>query len=1259
MTTRTPNQPEVAHEQESSADASQSREKIDALAESFVNKLRAGERPSIDEIVAMHPDLADEIRDLFPTLEMLEACAPGEAESPKLMFPLGDEAPRTLGDYRVIREIGRGGMGVVYEAEHATMKRRVALKVLAKQALVNSSFLERFHREARAAGRLHHTNIVPVFEVGQDDGLHFYTMQFIQGQNLDVVLDELRRLKRRQRHWPADAERNAGPMTVQERLSRTVARNFLSGDCYKARPFLTELFELRERSARANDVSAAGKETTRPMDSDARPGESVASETPREAEPSANESSVPTDESTDESTDSTAIMRGLPHAAALGDSHETYYQRVARVGLQAAEALEYAHGQGILHRDIKPSNMILDSAGVVWITDFGLAKDDDDNFTHSGDIVGTLRYMAPERFLGHSDTRSDIYGLGLSLYELLTLRYAFDATDKAALVQVIKEQEPRSPRQHDPNIPRDLETITLKAIHKSASHRYQSAAEMADDLRAFLASRPIQARRISTMERTWLWCRRNPLQAVLMSCVAVLVTILFVGAIVFGILSNKNAEQLAEKTEHALDAEKRAVTAQRQAQRRLYDTYFGRAQAGRWSGRPGQHFNSLESLADAAELLPSFDLKADQLEQERLKLRNEAIAALPLVDLHRAKSWPIEPGWTAGIAFDSAYERVAQSDDTGAITIRRVSDDEPLMRFPGPGERAWLIEFSPDGQYMYAKHHLSAPYASAVRARVWHLPTQTAVIALDSSLTSAWMSFSPDSKRIAIGRSTGHVEVYELEHGELLGSIEVDAVRQRHEFHPGIGENKLAISYDDRAAVWDVSAWPAKQLVSWQTESPITTCTWRPDGRRVILGQTDGTLQTWDVEQDIPTVNIRFVGHSSQIVRSRFSRRGDLVISDSWDGTARLWNGETGEHLLRLDGMDFTIGHFSEDDSKLAFWTTVDFGYLEVGNNSAWRELRDVEETPYHHLALHPTYPWLLVCATEYDVSFWDLRSSTRIRFLPWQDRKVCRFAPDGNTLFIAGPDGIERLTFAWDAATHDLSLGEPDLISDLPYGEVVHLDDGSLRFVAQNDYRTTQIRNPISDGEVVLSNHANMNFFCMTPDGQMIATSTWQGVGVKLWNPETGELIRDLIPEQTTACVAMSPDGKHMVASSGLRQYLWRVGDWDHPLNWDRTHPDGWPGKPIFSQDSRLVAMNHSRFEMAVRDVATGKLLAVFQAPLRESLSGCAFSSDNRYLALSGEHSVQVWDLSLVRQQLRTINLDWVSPPESMQNASSLLPVE
>jgi serine/threonine protein kinase/WD40 repeat protein len=442
-----------------SADAPEP-EPLEQAAESYLARLRAGEHPALTEYVARHPELAADIRELFPALGLMEEgrrCVDRPPE-PDLARLAEGQVPQQLGEFRLVSEVGRGGMGVVYEAWQESLGRHVALKVLPYNSLARPEHLERFRREARAAARLHHTNIVPVFGVGEHEGVHYYAMEFIRGQGLDAVLEEVRRMR---------GHASTSPVKPAQRTT-TVAQGMVSG-------------EFKARQGPAEEVPGAALRPDRPEGAAAAPsaGSGTAS--------------------------------GLDlHAA------RPYFASVARIGVQVAEALDYAHGQGVVHRDIKPSNLLVDTAGRVWVTDFGLAKaEGTETLTQAHDILGTPRYMAPERFRGEADRRSDVYGLGITLYELLTLRPAFEPGPYGALAEKIATEEPPRPRRLDPHIPRDLETVVLKATAKEPGRRYASAGELAEDLRRFLDDRPVRARRSGPAARAWRWCRRNPAVAVL------------------------------------------------------------------------------------------------------------------------------------------------------------------------------------------------------------------------------------------------------------------------------------------------------------------------------------------------------------------------------------------------------------------------------------------------------------------------------------------------------------------------------------------------------------------------------------------------------------------------------------------------------------------------------------------------------------------------------------------------------------------------
>jgi serine/threonine-protein kinase len=449
---------------------------VDQLAEEYLSRRRRGERPTPAEYAARFPEHAARILELFPALELMERLKPTPEDGAGAPAATSAGGERTggatgnrlhrLGDYTILRELGRGGMGVVYEAVQESLGRHVALKVFAPWTRAEPKLIERFQREARAAARLHHTNIVPVFGVGERGAYRYYAMQFIQGLGLDAILQELRHS--RSAPQPEGAGAVPPDPTRSAPLAATVARSLLTGR-----------FANPARKTGC-DGTAAGS-----LAAGLEPAE--AARAPAPAGPSSDAS----------------LWASQPGAA--------YARTIARVGLQVAEALAHAHAQGVLHRDIKPSNLLLDVNGNVWVTDFGLAKSDDaEALTEAGDIVGTVRYMAPERFRGEGDGRADVYALGLTLYELLTLRPAFDSPDRPHLIERIKSEDPPRPRALDSRIPRDLETIVLKAIYKDPQGRYASAAALAEDLRRFEAGEPVRARPVGWHERLWRWCRREP-----------------------------------------------------------------------------------------------------------------------------------------------------------------------------------------------------------------------------------------------------------------------------------------------------------------------------------------------------------------------------------------------------------------------------------------------------------------------------------------------------------------------------------------------------------------------------------------------------------------------------------------------------------------------------------------------------------------------------------------------------------------------------
>jgi eukaryotic-like serine/threonine-protein kinase len=425
-----------------SATASESR--LVKVLDDYLAALHRGDPLNKSELLAANADMAEDLEACLASLDFIrDAAASGLVQVPSGETSIGTPATGLLGDFRIIREAGRGGMGVVYEAEQVSLCRRVALKVLPFAATLDPRQLARFRVEAQAAAQLHHTNIVPVFSVGVERGVHYYAMQFIEGQSLAEVIHE---------------RRQDGDLGCRD----------------------------------------------------------------------------------------SALLDGTPWAGSSGvlTSGPPYFQAVARLGVQAAEALEYAHSFGILHRDIKPANLLLDIRGTLWVTDFGLARlHDDAGLTMTGDVLGTLRYMSPEQALARRvliDERTDVYSLGLTLYELLILRPAYDGHDRQELLRQIAFEEPPAPRRIVPAIPRELETVILKAMTKEPEGRYASAQELADDLRRFLEYKPIRAKRPTLKERASKWLRRHP--AIPISGFLLLITTVIGLAIGSTLLARKQVE---------------------------------------------------------------------------------------------------------------------------------------------------------------------------------------------------------------------------------------------------------------------------------------------------------------------------------------------------------------------------------------------------------------------------------------------------------------------------------------------------------------------------------------------------------------------------------------------------------------------------------------------------------------------------------------------------------------------------------------------
>ncbi len=801
------------------SDRGSERNRVEVLAEEFLARYRRGEGPSLTDYTARYPELAEEIREVFPALLLVEEAGPrwaGPGEPRVSPRHDGDRVPERLGDFRIIREVGRGGMGVVYEAAQESLGRRVALKVLYRSSLDRPSALKRFRRETQLVAALHHSNIVQVFGAGEDEGHHYYAMQFIRGQTMEAVLDEVHRLR-------CGASAASGAPATDSVTG--VALGLLTG---------------RLDADETIDEGRYGRTETIMAGTEASPGRGCV-----------------------------AGIGQTTVAAADRESRSAYHDRVARVGLQVADALAYSHDQGVLHRDIKPSNLLIDPQGTVWVVNFGLAKPEGgDDLSATRDVVGTIRYMAPERFDGRSDPRGDVYSLGVTLYELLTLRPAFTASDQARLVREVLESSPPPPRTIDRRVPRDLETIVLKAMAKEPSARYATAGALAEDLRRFLEDRTILARRSTALERSWRWCRRNTAVASLLATVAVL--LMFTAA-----YASVAAARYKGQFERARDAESLG-------REKLFSAYLAEARASRYGRRPGQRFASLRSLEEAAKI------------RRTPEIRDQAIASLALPDLDEVYRSPRTFDGCL-LAFDSTLERYARLDWDGVVRVRRVADDGEVRRFPSPGpiaRESFVLAFSPDGRRLVVDYGL----ADSRKLIVWGLDREGPLLS-EVGFPYYGVRFSPAGGRMAIWRDRGPATLINHESGIVEGSWDVGGIVVSITFSPD--GRRAAVSFHSHALkvqIREVASGKIEREFDCPGESSLD---WSPDGRTIAAGSSNAKrVDLYDVETG------RRIGalpdEMGQGMSVKFQPVAGLLATQSWRGKLQLWRPQTGDLLLSI-----------------------------------------------------------------------------------------------------------------------------------------------------------------------------------------------------------------------------------------------------------------------------------------------------------------------------------------------------------------------
>lgn len=947
--------------------------RLDEVVAAWVKAREAGGKPDVREWLARHPDLAPELESFFAAEKQLGEIAAPWREAATLNTPpavndietetidhvgnLRRPAPaaggeqgvpglgRTIGEYELIAEIARGGMGVVYKARQTRLNRTVALKMILAGEFANQDDVRRFLAEAEAAAGLDHPGIVPVYESGEIGGQHFFSMGYINGRSLAALLA-------------------AGPLP------------------------------------------------------------------PR---------------------------------------------RAAELLVQVADAVDYAHRQGVIHRDLKPGNILLDQDENPRVTDFGLAKRiaGGSELTRTGQALGTPSYMPPEQASGKLDAIgpvSDVYALGAVLYAMLTGRPPFQAASPLDTLLQVLEEEPVAPRQLNADVPVDLETIALKCLEKEPHKRYATAGELADELRRFLLGEPIHARPIGSAERAWRWCRRNPLVAGLAATAAM--------ALVAG--AGVSTHFAVEAYHRARDAESSAVAARM-------------AEAGEKREKLAALAAAKEAQAQKADAIAARNKESLQLEAASWNLylahMHLARQAWEGGDLARARELlQLHLPLGAGIDQRGWEWKYLDSHCRGLVTLR------------GHKTSIFAAAWSHDGRRLASAGGSATPFDPSNEWRIWDTATGQ-MLRLNAGHDGGLrrVAWSPDGARLATGGQTGFqqpgiLKIWDAQNGKLLFELKgltrsVDAVAfspDGRRLASGGGAFDFGKRRGGEVRLWDAFTGEQTLALKGLTDG-VFAVSWSPDGRQLATAGNSGTVKIWNAATG--TLAKKLTGHRLAVYSADWSPDGQKIASTSADPSLKVWDVATETELATAPITG--IGCCWRTDGKRLAVAFSD-GSLRDFDPATGKDMERIEShiTQAGAAILSPDEQRVAFICGDQTIKLWDVRQVPPCIVLEGPAERInsLRWSSDGEYLATAG-SGIQ----IWNSATGQKmkSLGFPE-------GTAVFSLDWS-------------------------------------PDGKRLFSASTQPLGatLKIWSA-TGEETQSWVGSFLPAlAAAWSPDGRWLGAAS------------------------------------------------------------------------------------------------------------------------------
>ena len=1039
---------------------------------------------------------------------------------------------RYFGDYELLDEIARGGMGVVYRARQVSLNRVVALKMILSGEFASDRDIRRFHLEAESAANLKHPGIVPIFEIGEHDGRHYFSMAFVEGPSL---ADKMK----------------AGPL----------------------------------------------------------PSRSAAS-----------------------------LMR------------------------QVAEAVEYAHGEGVIHRDLKPSNILLDRRGRPNITDFGLAKlvGGKDELTTAGQPMGTPSYMPPEQVAireGGLGPAADVYALGATLYALIAGRPPFQAPSPMDTMRQVLDREPVPPRELNPTAARDLETICLKCLQKEPGKRYASAAEVADELTRYLEGRPIVARPIGKAERAWRWCRRNPAVALSGAIAAALVLLVAVASPIVALRQSRLRKDEALARHAADEARLKA-----ESERRVAESARQAAESARRAAESAK----TEAVASRGALARERDRATELLYASTASLAYREFLAN---NVHRARGLlagcsPSARGWEWSY-LDALCnsEQAVLHGHLGRVSQVQFSPDGRLLLTKGAEDRTILVWDRPTGRVL---HRFSSTDACAISASGRRVVTIDGEVGtLHDTATGSLLSRFPAEKSRILGTTLGAGDrLLATAHEGLILVLDFTAPDRVYRIpatglESQAGEVRLALSPDGkrlaagavggRILLWDLPGVGVAATLTGHL-GPVQSIRFSPDGRTLASASTDGTIKLWDAADR--ALKRTLVGHRGWVHAATFGADGRRVLSAGWDRTARIWEVETGQVIMTLRGNndhvldvaaspDGTLCATAGADCSVRIWNVAqalnlertlpdDFldrekqqGTLAEAESSLSRHLKQECISAFGHLGPVESGAFtpdgnLASTSRDGTLRLWDPATGRQIARRLLDEEESGMSADEHRAL-------LSRVACVPDGTLLAATVGRG---IDETMAGVVALPGG----VTLRDPKTLEVRRTFSDLPGVTTAIA------LSPDEKLLAAAAGEPHAlspsgyiasrpgeIRVWESDTGRLVRS-IPTGDLAIgdLTFSPDGSglYAIAEDGMLR------------RWDR---DGWRECFAVDTDGQRMAIDRAGRRLAIgRDDGTIQIRDASDGALIRSLEGhtaivlgLSFSPDDaRLVSSSQDASVKVWDV-------------------------------